>query len=84
MPVLTTLNENFLSCPELPQTTKTEYFAIIIKPLIIVAKIFILDVCRNSGYTSYGTGKKTPKLLNPYVPNAPFLYPLRFSDVFTG
>ena len=76
MPILTTLNEKFLKCPELPQTPKTEYFAIIVKPLIIVAKIFILDVCRSSGYTSYGTGKKTPKLLNPFVPNAPFLYPL--------
>ena len=35
---------------------------------------------------SFGTGHCTFSeiLLNPFVPNAPFLYPLRFSDVFRG
>ena len=38
--------------PGLPQTSKTESFATIIKPLTIVAKTSILYICGYTGYSS--------------------------------
>ena len=94
------LMKNFIFCavlitpetqPGSTQTSQMESFATRVNDfylLTIVAKFFILDICRGPSYAS--VSRVSVNIIKPAQRSAPFLYLLKtsenlwFSDVFKG